>query len=94
MAVSGHSWITDFIGDIIGGPVAIVAGQTLLMADVEIAAAPTAPNVASVVRVVAEAEMWGDLVGTNNARVRVIGKLWTTATGIIRCTPTSIANVW
>lgn len=91
--VPGHSWTTEFVGDIIGNPIASVGNASKLVADVEIAPAPTPDGIGSVVRVVAPAEAWGRLVGMDNARVRVVGALWTTRSGLIRCTPTVLQAV-
>jgi hypothetical protein len=94
MAVSGHSWTTDFVGDIVGSPAAATGDPGKLFADVEIAPSPTPAGVASVVRVVAAQSDWPSaLIGSTNARVHVVGALWTTGTGLIRCTPTSILKV-
>lgn len=93
MAVSGHTWTTEFVGDIIGSPMS-AQDPHKLVADVEIAPAPTPDGIASWVRLVAPVDLWTDgLIGSDNARVHVVGVLWTTASGLIRCTPTSISRM-
>jgi hypothetical protein len=94
VSISGHSWTTDFIGDVIGNPISFPGDPSKLFADVEISPAPTPEGIGSVVRVVDDFADWPpSVVSTFNARVHVVGKLWTTANGLIRCTPTSITAV-
>ena len=95
MSVSGDAWTADFTGTIIGGVTAATGDPGKLTADVEIAPVPTPNGIASVVRVVGVQSAWpASLLGSNNARVRVVGPLWTTGSGLIRCSPpTSIQAV-